>query len=467
MASKSENDLLIDELLKQTDSRLTSTPKKKETAVIPGKTEPSPVTQQSTESSERQSNPELQTMVRPSVGATPKIDIAIPGDATSHKEKISEHSHSKDKPKKKKKKKRKHKSAKIYSVLIALTIIVVISITLAMGIIAVAKDMLGIDGTETLILFTIPEGATTADIAESLHEQGIIEIPQAFIYFSRLSDADASYIAGDHEVSSSMAYESLISELTGSAVDDTEYINITFYEGITLYDAAQLLEENEICSADKFIYYFNVGGYGYSFEEYLPSSVSKLKFYRMEGYLFPDTYTFYKDMEPDDVVRKIYMNFNVKMTDEYYERMEELGLTLDELITFASIVQKEAGSNEDMATIASVFWNRLNNSDTFPKLQSDVTYLYVENVIKPNMELVDELIYDAYDTYTCTGLPIGAISNPGIAAIEAVLYPEETSYFYFYANTDTLVTYFAETYEEHLAIQEMVEEEKSATEEEE
>jgi UPF0755 protein len=176
----------------------------------------------------------------------------------------------------------------------------------------------------------------------------------------------------------------------------------------------------------------------------------------MEGYLFPDTYTFYEDMDPEDVCRKIYMNFNSKITDEDYARMEELGLTLDETITFASMVQAEAANEGEMKDIASVFWNRLDNADTYPLLQSDPTSKYVEETIKPNIELPDELIYNAYDTYVCSGLPAGAIGNPGQAAIEAVLYPNETPYFYFYANVDTGVTYFAETLEEHNQNIEMV-----------
>ncbi len=367
-------------------------------------------------------------------------------------------------PQKKRRKRRKHKSARIYSVLIMLTLILVISITLAMGIIEVGKDMLGINGTQTLKVFEIPENATTSEIADSLHEQGIIRIPKAFVFFSRLSKADASYIAGKHEVSSAMAYEALIAELTGSAMEENEVVDVMFPEGCTLYEAAQKLEENNVCDASKFLYYFNTGGMGYEFEKHLPTTTSKLKFYRMEGYLFPDTYTFYEEMEPADVCNKIYVNFNSKITEEDYARMDELHIGLDEMITFASMVQAEAANEEEMPKIASVFWNRLNAPDTYPQLQSDPTKKYVERTIKPNIELGDQLIYDAYDTYTCTGLPAGAIGNPGRAAIDAVLHPAETDYYYFYANVDTGVTYFARTLEEHEQNIEKVKQQQAAAE---
>ncbi|MDE5565160.1 MAG: endolytic transglycosylase MltG, partial [Oscillospiraceae bacterium] len=354
------------------------------------------------------------------------------------------------KKKGKKKKRRKHRSARIYSVLIMLTLIFVISISLAVGIIEVGKDMLGIDGTETLIIFNIEEGSTTADIAEDLKEAGIIRIPKAFVYFTRLSQEDANFIPGEHQVSSAMAYETIISELTGTATPENKnVVDVMFPEGITLNEAAKKLEEANVCEASRFLYYFNAGDQGYAFEKYLPETPNKLKFNRMEGYLFPDTYTFYEEMEPDDVCRKIYVNFNAKMLDEYYDRMEELDVTLDEVITLASMIQAEAANESEMKDISSVFWNRLNNPSELPKLQSDPTSKYVEQTIKPNIELEDENIYDAYNTYICNGLPVGAIGNPGKAAIEAALYPNDTDYCYFYANIETGVTYFARTLEEH------------------
>lgn len=461
MASNSENDRLIDEILNQSAAGRSpdSAPQDTEADVQVYQPkyayEESPAEESSAaeetydeENAEHYSAEELEEAVQ-EFSEERRIRRRESGERTERPQ-----------PKKKKKKRKKHKSARVYGVLIMLTLIFVISITLAMGIIEVGKDMLGINGTETLVLFTIPEGATTQEIAEDLHEAGIIEIPQAFVYFSRLSDADAGYIAGEHEVSSAMAYEALIAELTG--VEERETVDVMFPEGITLIEAAQKLEEANVCEAQKFIYYFNTANYGYDFESKLPTNLSKLKFYRMEGYFFPDTYTFYEEMEPADVCRKIYVNFDVKMTDEYYTRMEELGLTLDETITFASIVQAEAASSEDMKDVASVFWNRLNDSDTFPMLQSDPTTKYVEEVIKPNIDLPDELIYNAYDTYVCSGLPAGAIGNPGIAAIEAVLYPSETEYYYFYANVDTGVTYFAKTLEEHYANEQLIKEQQAA-----
>ena len=352
--------------------------------------------------------------------------------------------------KKKKRKRKQYQSARVYGVIIMLVLIFVISISLAIGIIEVGKDMLGLEGTETLVVFNIPEGATTEEIATALNERGIIRIPKAFMYFSRISNADADYIAGDHEVSSAMAYEEIINELSGNPIsEDLVQVDVTFPEGCTLADAAKKLEEANVCEAQRFLYYFNAGNLGYDFESHLPKN-SGLKFYRMEGYLFPDTYSFYEEMEPDAVCQKIYVNFDTKITPDMYKRMDELGISLDEMITLASMVQLEAGSVKEMPTIASVFWNRLKHPAEFGgRLQSDPTTDYVSDVIKKYDTLRNEEMYDAYDTYVCKGLPAGAVCNPGLDAINAVLYPEDTNYFYFYADIDTKTTYFAHSLEEH------------------
>lgn len=358
----------------------------------------------------------------------------------------------------KKKKKKKKQRSRLPGVLILTTLIFAVSICLSLVIIAYGKEMWGIGKSETTHLIVIPEGATTEDISLMLEEEGIIKSPEFFQLFSKMSGSDAKYLPGEHFVRPNMAYETIIQELTSVENQKKESVAVTFPEGTTLYDAAYILQENGVCSAEDFIYWFNAGDLGFAFEDRLTSS-SNLKFYRMEGFMFPDTYFFYVDMEPEQVCQKIYMNFNNKMESEVeiggvtyanrYERMEQLNLSLDQLITFASIVQKEAATTESMTLVASVFWNRLNNSDTFPRLESDPTRIYAEDVIKPNMQVYDQVMIDAYNTYEGAGLPPGAICNPGTAAIDAVLEAYESEYFFFNANVNTGQTYYAVTLEEH------------------
>ena len=169
----------------------------------------------------------------------------------------------------------------------------------------------------------------------------------------------------------------------------------------------------------------------------------------MEGYLFPDTYTFYLDEDARIVAKKFCKNFNLKITADIYGRMEDLGMELEELLTIASMVQAEARSVSDMKKVASVFLNRLEKPNEYPLLQSDPTKNYVEDIIIPNIEVPSKAMYEAYNTYEGSGLPPGPICNPGLDAINAVLYPTDTDYYFFCANVETGEVFYAETNEQH------------------
>lgn len=369
--------------------------------------------------------------------------------------------------KKKKKKKKKRKASRLPGVLILVTLIFGISIISSLVIIGFGKDMLGIGKSEETHVIVIPENATTEEVALMLFEDNIIKSSEAFKVFADFRDKEMTFVTGEHFVRPNMPYETIIYELTKIPTEEMgESIQITFKEGTTLIDAAYQLEKEGICDAEQFIFYFNSGGFGIEFEDRLPVD-SSLKFEKMEGYLFPDTYFFYEKSDPEAVCQKIYYNFDTKMNSEItigkkeyasrYERMEDLGMTLDELITLASIVQKEAANTKDMNDVAAVFRNRLNNPDEFPLLQSDPTSNYSNDVIRPNIEYLNETLINAYDTYKSPGLPPGAICNPGIDAIDAVLRNKKTNNFYFIANISTNETFFSETLEEHEARQAEIE----------
>lgn len=352
-------------------------------------------------------------------------------------------------PRNVRRKKKKKKRYRLPGVLILTTFIFAVSICLSMVIIAFGKDMLGIGKSDTPRTITITEGITTEEIAQILKDEGIIKSPKCFMLFSRFRKSDLMYIPGEYLIRPNMAYETIIKKFTTNESVNKEVIDITFPEGITLYDAAELLEENGVCNADDFIFRFNSERFGLDFESRLPNDFSG-KFLRMEGYLYPDTYFFYKEMDPIEVCQKIYITFNKRMNEvKCYEKIQQLGVSLDEVITLASIVQKEAANTADMKKIASVFWNRLHNSAEYPKLESDPTSNYANKVLKPHMDVINKMMLDSYDTYIGPGLPPGAICNPGIEAIDAVLNPEKTDYYFFYSNLKNGETFFARTIEEH------------------
>ena len=400
---------------------------------------------------------------------------AAPPPVRAHQPRVNESAHTRNSAAVKRnaahhKKKKKRKKSRLPGVLILTVFIFAVSICLSLVIIAFGKDMFGIGKDDTTKMIIVPENTNTEQISQQLYDEGIINSPKCFQLFSKFRKTPDVYIPGEHFVSPNMAYETIIDTLTNEEEEERkESVNVTFREAITLYEAADLLEENGVCKASDFLFYFNAGGYGYRFEDKLNKNTNTLRFAdtRMEGYLFPDTYTFTKDMEPEQVCQKIYFNFDQKLTDERIKKMENLHLSLDQLVTFASIVQAEAPNREDMNRVASVFWNRLDNPDaeTVGKLQSDPTKNYANYTIKPHMTVLNNDIVKAYDTYESVGLPPGAICNPGIDAIDAVLAKIPSEYYYFIANIYTQETFFSKTNDEHEQMKAKVKADEEAWEE--
>lgn len=345
-----------------------------------------------------------------------------------------------------------------------------------------ALDFTGVASAEFKIDVTIPDDADIETVAAILSENNIINDAKFFKMYAdfadKLKDDDKKkeFIPGKYTVSSTMSYSTLLSTLR-TKVNEMKTVDVRIVEGMTAREIGQLLEENNVCFAEDFEKYYRNIQNNYDFERRVKEN--SLKFNQLEGYLFPDTYEFYivNSMEtgvrPDkgqtaeeayekmkkeseenakQAAKKMYSNFNSKMTRSMYKKMGEMHLSLDETIALASMVQKEAASEEDMGNVASVFLNRIRHSADFPYLQSDVTVLYVENDIKPYIkgsETSNQRIYNAYNTYLCQGIPAGAVCNPGEAAINAVIYAPETPYYYFCANKETGEIYYAETHEQH------------------
>ena len=229
---------------------------------------------------------------------------------------------------------------------------------------------------------------------------------------------------------------------------DGQTVRVTIYEGMSATEIANRLEQSGVCRAEDFLKAINQ--YQTTSATFGEFKNNQDLFYYYEGCLYPDTYEFYANAAPESVIRKMLINFDNKITDELKEQMEEKGLTLLETITFASVIQQEAGKPEDMAKVSAVFWNRLNNSAQFPLLQSNPTREYVEREVLPHLDWGNSSINtDTYDTYKTSGLPAGPICNPSVAAIEAVLNPEEGIDAYFFCTDKTGKFYFAETLAEH------------------
>ncbi len=311
----------------------------------------------------------------------------------------------------------------------------------------------------------ISESMTTEDVIDLLHSHGMIlnaRFFKTYVNYQMGKENARPILVGPHTVNSNMSYGNLLNALT-TEKRYTETVKVLIPEGMTASDIGKLLEENYVCRAEDFEKYYSFKINEYDFEEGIPDNTDR--FNALEGYLFPDTYEFYliDDMKENpnldtskhakQAADTMYKNFEKKISDdELTERMEELGLTLDETIILASLIQREGTNEDNMGKISSVFHNRLNDPETFPQLQSDTTDTYIERCINPkinssNKEKMKKII-DAYDTYKCEGLPAGAVCNPGLEAIKAALYPESTDYYYFLASKDG-VFYYAKTNEQH------------------
>ena len=230
----------------------------------------------------------------------------------------------------------------------------------------------------------------------------------------------------------------------------TNVVTVTFPEGYTIYQMGMMLEENGVCSKDDFYLAAN------SPVEGIEITNPEERAFLLEGYLFPDTDEFYLNEDPKSVVDRFIDNYNKKITPEIKQKATDLGYTMDEMLTLASIIQKECDFGiEECKNVSSVFHNRLKNSrETY--LGSDVTYFYLKNMADylggSDSERFDFLLtkYYTYNKYR-KGLPAGAICNPGIKAITAAVEPADTDYYYFLTDETATEFYYAETYSQHLA----------------
>ena len=319
----------------------------------------------------------------------------------------------------------------------------------------------GKPGTEVTV--SIPQGSGVASIANRLKEAGVIRSTYLFRWYVGQKGVAGKLQYGDFTLQTGAnAYDAIIAVLSQYAKADT--VRITIPEGTTAIAIAQKMEDAGLCSAEDFLKEANEGDFSaYTFWQYVPEDKDAPdRFMKCEGYLFPETYEFLKDDTVHNYVATFYAQFDAQITQEMYASLKEQGMTLNELITLASFVQEEAGNSQD-SNVAQVFRNRLAEGSPYPRLQSNTSsYIqsdadnnYLWNWVAPyygGWDSIPENILEAYDTYACTGLSAGPISNPGIAAIRAALDPQpddEVKDAYFFVTDLAGHYYYARTYADH------------------
>lgn len=294
---------------------------------------------------------------------------------------------------------------------------------------------------KTAITVEIPSGSTTNDIAEILFENNLISNIRTFKYYAERTGSDSKLKAGSYVLSRNMNADELLDSLIKGGSSGNTY-NITIIEGLTNEDMAQVLSEQTGLSYDKFIELMEAPETFREDYEFLnDTSISNL-----QGYLMPDTYNIYIDSSEEDIIRVLLKQFDEFYLDEIKPRMGNTGLSFEEVINLASIVEKEALLDEERDEVAKVFLNRL---DINMKLQSCATVNYANGEWKERLTYEDIEIDSPYNTYIVEGLPPAPINSPGRVSIISVLEPADVDYLFFVAKGDGS-HYFSKTYDEHI-----------------
>ena len=288
----------------------------------------------------------------------------------------------------------------------------------------------------------IPVGASTGDIATILAKENLINYPLIFKIVSRINNNDGLYHQGSHILNTSMNYYGIMETLKQDTIDDS-VMTFTIPEGYELRQIADVLSQKGLVDRKRFLEIADEGNFDYPFLKDLPDRGN-----RLEGYLFPDTYEVFVDSSEEQIIKKMLDRFEQIFVDEYYVCAQELGMSVDEVITLASIIEREAKLDEERRLVSAVFHNRLNSSE-YNLLESCATIQYILGERKEVLSISDTKIDSPYNTYLYGGLPIGPIASPGKRSIEAALYPADVDYMFFVAQSDGSHV-FSKTYAQHL-----------------
>lgn len=291
---------------------------------------------------------------------------------------------------------------------------------------------------------TIPKGASTEAIANILADNGLIESTMYFRIIARLNGYDSGFQYGDYTFSTAQSEEDMMEILiTEGAKRATK--QFTIVEGLTLAEVAESLADQGMCTEKEFYQALDGTNWGYRFLDSIPKLADRKVLY--QGYLLPETYEVYEDATPVDVIGTMFAEMDKLWSDEYYAQAEAKGMTVDEIITIASIIEREVVEPSEQKLVSGVIYNRLKVK---MPLQMCSTVMYVLEVKRNRLTYADLEIKSPYNTYNNSGLPIGPIANPGASAIKAALFPDNNDYLYFVLKDDGSGTHeFNSTLQEH------------------
>ena len=332
-----------------------------------------------------------------------------------------------------------------------LALILAIGVTAGRMLWVCASDVLAFGREDRVVTITIYESDTMDDIVEKLYSNGLIRYRSLFQFYASISDAEEDIQPGIYDLNTRYDYHALVNGMTPSS--SRSVVELTIPEGYTCRQIFALLEENRVCTA------VDIGAYAASGElddYWFLENVDRGDQYCLEGFLFPDTYQFYRNSTPREALEKMLDNFEFRFDDEMRAQIDTLnanvtggGYTVREVVIVASLIEREAAAPSEAGSIAGVIYNRLFRwGDTPAYLNIDAALVYAQG---GNNETIDTQIDSPYNTYTHTGLTPTPIANPGLSSLKAALNPETHDYYYYVLNPSTGMHQFSTTYEEHEA----------------
>ena len=307
-------------------------------------------------------------------------------------------------------------------------------------------DVFSIGEEDKTVAMEVTEEDTVKTVTDKLEKAGLIRYKWLFGAFADFYKADEKIDVGVYDLNTNMNYRELVTGMHDFLSDSMEVVTVTIPEGLTVERTIALLAENGVNTEDSLLTAAKTADFDY---EYIDNESEDIT--RLEGFLFPDTYEFYKNDEPENILGKMISNFDLKLDKNLLAQATARGYSVRELVTIASLIEEETDGT-DHKTIASVIYNRLegpgDKGGTNGLLQIDASLLYIQ---PEHSEVITQAMLETdspYNLYKNAGLPPTPIANPGLQALEAALSPETTEYYYYALGADGKHHFFA-TYEEH------------------
>lgn len=340
--------------------------------------------------------------------------------------------------------------------------VALVGIMLSMFLLVGVNDMLAMNRSEeNKVTVDIPENPTLSDVSKALWSKGVIKEENFFNFYAIITKNADDFTQGTFEMKTNMDYEAIVNYLQ-SMSNRTDTIKVTVTEGMNVREIARMLVNKDVIpNAEGFLKLCKSNYFDEDYEFIKSIKNADKRYYKLEGYLFPDTYECYHNEDPkltitrmlNDYESRIYENQNVegyKKAINVKKLSKESKYSLQQILTMASIIQAEAANKSDMYKISSILHNRLeaNINVGVRKLSLDSTKYYPYRSKKAVPKALRKTFKSKYDTYNILGLPPGPICNPGMEAIMAAIYPDDTDYLYFCHAKDG-TPYYASTLSEH------------------